>query len=302
MYATKGSLERHINSYCNINSDNKNENNNLKKASKIINDNRLQCRHCNKNFTRNSSLKRHLNNRCTEKKQKNINDINNDNKVYLSILTYVNKMENDITKLIEQNDKLIDENKKLKSDIILLTNTQINKFDNNKLLPSTIYKHKSFYDNNLITKFDYKRVIYIGYVGIIDGEHIFKYGKTKDIFSRDVVKHRKDYGFFDLIFVYECLNNEIVEKKFERELIARNIHRKKTINNTSRVELFTLSSDANIDKVKKIMKTIIKCYPLDRNVIISDHEYQMTKEKNNMIKLSIEYKKLIIRKQGALKL
>lgn len=52
--------------------------------------------------------------------------------------------------------------------------------------------------NALVNSFRKKHVVYIGYIGIINGRHCYKFGYTDNI-KRRVSRHKSEYGSFDLV-------------------------------------------------------------------------------------------------------
>ncbi len=155
------------------------------------------------------------------------------------------------------------------------------------------YEHKNFYDDNLISQFENKNVVYIGYVGVHNNEHIFKFGKTRNIYNRDIKKHRSNFNFFEIIYVKDCVNYEIVEKQFKKELIAKKIHRKLNIRNKTDIELFTITNKISIDDIKRLMDDIIDFFPINKDLMLAKYEYDIYKEKNDHLKLQIEYEKVL---------
>ena len=99
-----------------------------------------------------------------------------------------------------------------------------------------------FYDNALISAFHDLAVLYIGYIGIHRGEHIFKYGLSRRMFSRDYDEHRKLFDLFEVAHIIKCDNCEEVEKLFEHELKVRNVYRAIPIKGKSQTELFTVNA------------------------------------------------------------
>ena len=63
----------------------------------------------------------------------------------------------------------------------------------------------------LADNFHLKHVVYLGYIGIINGKHSYKFGFTDDIKKR-MVQHMNDYGKFELIYCIECRENKKLEK------------------------------------------------------------------------------------------
>jgi prophage antirepressor-like protein len=59
---------------------------------------------------------------------------------------------------------------------------------------------KFFYDDAALSDYDKLACMYIAYVGKYKNIYIFKYGLTRNIFSRDFVQHRKSFDQFTIIF------------------------------------------------------------------------------------------------------
>lgn len=83
----------------------------------------------------------------------------------------------------------------------------------------------SFYDTETIASFYLKTVLYIGYVGFINGEHIFKYGLSRKMFQRDYKQHSNQFNQFKVVLIIETDNAELVEDLFESDVKSLNLHR-----------------------------------------------------------------------------
>lgn len=119
-------------------------------------------------------------------------------------------------------------------------------------------------DNAKLVKFDKKNVIYIGYLGLVRNEHLFKFGESSDIFTR-LVQHEdffKTYNGFELMSVKETDNYKYVENKFKAYLKFCHLNRKWVINGKAQTELFTLTVAHSLKQIKIILKQIIKQCPL----------------------------------------
>jgi prophage antirepressor-like protein len=103
------------------------------------------------------------------------------------------------------------------------------------------FKITSFYDKNSLATYEGKNVLYIGYIGEYKDEHIFKYGITAHIYSRDRTQHRKQFGKFEVVMIIECDNNKYVEKLFKQEVHARGLERPIEINGVTKIELFAVT-------------------------------------------------------------
>lgn len=125
----------------------------------------------------------------------------------------------------------------------------------------TSCNHKSFYTHNDLYKFDNKNVIYIAYVGNINSEPIYKYGKSAKLFEREYNAHRKNFDTFQMQCVKITDNKDIVEDLFEKELLIRDIHRQIVINSKRQTELFTTTDNYNFSYIIKMLGRLIKDNP-----------------------------------------
>lgn len=153
---------------------------------------------------------------------------------------------------------------------------------------------KSFYEANQISSFDNKNVIYIGYIGIIQGEPLYKFGITSDIYRRDFEEHKKNFDFFELIYLSESDNNTVIESIFKKELKCKKIYRKLLINQINQTELFTTNNLFNIQDIINILNNLVLEFKLP---IIKKLESEINflklenkKIQGNMEELKINYK------------
>ncbi|ANB50165.1 putative Bro-N domain-containing protein [Powai lake megavirus] len=114
-----------------------------------------------------------------------------------------------------------------------------------------------FYDDNAISDFFNKNAIYIAYIGMYNGEHLFKFGLTKNIFNRDYKQHRKSFEKFKVVFIGETDNCENVESLFKQELRVRYLERQCVIKNKSQTELFTVTTKYTHQYFIDLMKKLI---------------------------------------------
>ena len=98
------------------------------------------------------------------------------------------------------------------------------------------------YDKVSFSKYDSLAVMYIGYIGCIDGEHMFKYGLSRDMFQREYKNHRNFFTVFKLVHIIKCDNCEVVEKLLKKDLKVLELYRKAVINGKNQTELFTVST------------------------------------------------------------
>ena len=125
---------------------------------------------------------------------------------------------------------------------------------------------KLFYDNNALSTFYNKNVLYIGYIGQYKNkhqmEHIFKFGVTSRIFERDYNEHSKFFARFDVVFVGESDNNQVIEQHFKRDLIMMGLYREHTIDKKNVTELFTISQKHTIESLIDHLKILIETHKL----------------------------------------
>ena len=116
---------------------------------------------------------------------------------------------------------------------------------------------KNVYNENMLLNYDKKNCVYIAYIGIHNNEPLYKFGMTSDIYRRQFKEHENTFDQFELIYVKETDNKEIVEEKFKKELQCKHLLRQLKIKNKSQVELFTITNIHNLDMIKEYMDNII---------------------------------------------
>lgn len=138
----------------------------------------------------------------------------------------------------------------------------------------------SFYKANDLYKFDHKNVVYMAYVGNVNGEEMFKYGKTCKLFEREYNAHRKNFERFDMHCVKITDNKDVVEELFEKELQIRNVHRTAIIKTKRQTELFTITEDYPLEYITNLLGRIVKDNP--------SYEVMMHKKRIEKLKTMIE--------------
>jgi hypothetical protein len=173
---------------------------------------------------------------------------------------------------------------------------------------------KFFWDDNLISNFNYKCVIYLAYIGIIDGIYVFKYGVTKQVDIREFKQHKSTFEFFQMVHIEVCDNMYFVESQLQKVLESKCLLRKIMINNKTQTEIFTITKEHTLEKIIEIVKELVLNHPLEsikekdseliklkeyyeNEKIKRDYEFQLKKkdselEKQNLIN-EIEKQKLI---------
>ena len=153
---------------------------------------------------------------------------------------------------------------------------------------------KSFYDDHMITPFIGKNVIYFGITDDIienDNTQAYKYGSSGKVIDRDFKKHKKTFTNFNMMYIRECDNNDIVEKLFEDELKAKKLWRSSKVGNSTQTELFITNDKYDVDYIINLIDTLIDNNPLksiqERDQIIKQLE---NNNEFNIKKMNFELK------------
>nr|AEX62209.1 uncharacterized Bro-N domain-containing protein [Moumouvirus Monve] len=153
-----------------------------------------------------------------------------------------------------------------------------------------------FYDDNSISDFFNKNAIYIAYIGVYNGEHLFKFGLTKNIFNRDYNQHRKNFENFKVVYIGETDNCETVESLFKKELRVRYYERQFIIKNKLQTELFTVTVEFTHEYFIDLMKKLIKTHKLpaikeaDDKINALSNAIDIYKQSEEIKKLEYKYK------------
>jgi len=79
--------------------------------------------------------------------------------------------------------------------------------------------NKSFYDDNMLSDYDDKSVIYLAYIGKHKGKHVLKFGLSDNFARRDIKEHRKTYKIFNVIKIWETAAQKKVETKIKENFL-----------------------------------------------------------------------------------
>lgn len=153
---------------------------------------------------------------------------------------------------------------------------------NVSIVPNPTIQRTSFYKENDLYKYDNKNVIYLAYVGIVNGEDMYKYGKTSKLYDREYKAHRKNFETFEMQYVKITDNKDVVEDLLEKELQMRKIHRKATIKSMNQTELFTTTEEYTFQYIKTMLNRIVRDNP--------SHQVMLLKRK--LDKLQSQYDSL----------
>jgi hypothetical protein len=186
-------------------------------------------------------------------------------------------------------------NQYTKEKIIELENS------NKKLLKDEeIDINELFWNENSISDFNNKNVVYLAFIGYINGIAYYKYGVTKQIYTREFLQHKKTFDTFIMIHIELCDNMIFVENEFKYELKSKDLLKSQEINGRKHIELFITNPQNNIKKIIQILKDLVIKYPLEVIKNSNDeiqklklyHENENLKSENEKLKLENEILKL----------
>lgn len=133
------------------------------------------------------------------------------------------------------------------------------------------------YKTNLMSDYDNKNVLYVGDIGEHNDEHLYKFGKTSNIYTRDYGQHKKTFEQFHIVHIVEYDNN--VEQIFKRELLSKQLLREITINQKKQTESFTTTIEHNIASIIDLLNGLVDRYPLQA-IANKDREHREILMKN----------------------
>ena len=140
-------------------------------------------------------------------------------------------------------------------------------------------------ERSWIVKYDRRCVVYIGYIGIIDGKETYKFGWTDDI-NRRSNDHKRDFGRFDLLFVIECEQNNVLEQKFKEHKEIKKIRFSHIFNTKNKTELIELSSKFTLEDAKTLLKKL-KTTLNNQKYIDLKHKERVMELENEKLRLEI---------------
>jgi hypothetical protein len=203
--------------------------------------------------------------------------------------------------LPDRNKELIPKtNKNIKKEKTNQENNLINTLDEYEIVKeekeqiqfikdTSINIDKFFWDDNLISNFNNKNVIYLALIGLIDGIYIFKYGATKQVDIREFKQHKSTFEFFQMVHIEVCDNMYFVESQFQKILESKCLLKKIIINGKTQTELFTITKEHTLDKIIEIVKELVITHPLKA---IQEKDIELIKLKeyyeNEKIKKELE--------------
>src|ERR1700747_606261 len=142
-------------------------------------------------------------------------------------------------------------------------------------------EYKKFYNDNSLSTYTNKNVIYLAYIDKYNNEECFKFGLSSDFPRRELLEHRKTFKIFDVVYIFEADNMNELEKMLKIEFNANKILRKITIDKKNYTEIVAFNDIFTIEPCIKLIEILnIEC---KSNQTIK-YEKELN-EKNNQIKL-----------------
>lgn len=135
-----------------------------------------------------------------------------------------------------------------------------------------------FYDNNDLVDFDRSNVCYIAYIGVHNGEQLFKYGISNDYYRREYQEHRKTFGEYKVLYIRITDNNQMVETKFGYECKIKDLDRPLQINGKNMKEIFTTNETHSYERMKMVMDKLIDLHPTREQEKLKEQIKEMEQE------------------------
>ena len=149
----------------------------------------------------------------------------------------------------------------------------------------------TFYKTNNLSKYDNKNVIYIAYVGQYNNQNVYKYGKSSNMYQREMTSHRKNFEAFQMQNIYLTNHKDYVEVQLEKELKLRHMHVELVIKNKKQTELFYTTPSFDIHDVDRLVRDIIHEFSV-QDAETRTIELERIKLQREIIKLQREQVKL----------
>lgn len=138
-----------------------------------------------------------------------------------------------------------------------------------------------FYNNNDLVDFDKSNVCYIAYIGIHNGEQLFKYGISNDYYRREYQEHRKTFQQYNVLYIRITDNNQMVETKFGNECKIKDLDRSLQINGKNIKEIFTVNETHSYERMKMVMDKLIDLHPTKEQEKLKEKIKEMEHEIKN---------------------
>lgn len=99
--------------------------------------------------------------------------------------------------------------------------------------------------------------IYIADIGIVDGEHLIKFGESNNLKQR-VACHRRTFENFELLSAYKVVNSKKFENKLKEIVDIKYRTRVKEISGKNTEELIAVDENFSVSDLDKIIKNLIE--------------------------------------------
>jgi prophage antirepressor-like protein len=153
--------------------------------------------------------------------------------------------------------------------------------------------NKSFYDDNMLSSYENKHVVYLGYIGEHNKKHTLKIGESGDFPTRDLIAHRKTYGKFIVIQIWEVMANHQAEQKIKMNFKSKNMLTQLKFKGKNRTELVALNGINDLDYCIRMMTQVINAtkshveinyeHKIDLLRKDLDHSIQMSKADHKLL-------------------
>ena len=117
---------------------------------------------------------------------------------------------------------------------------------------------RTFYSKNPLFKVDKKNVLYIAYIGKYNDLDTYKYGKSTNVYNREMLSHRNSFPTFEMKHIYPTNLKDQVEVMLGQELKIRNIHKELVIKDRKHIELFQTTEEYTLPYILDLTEEIIK--------------------------------------------
>jgi hypothetical protein len=174
------------------------------------------------------------------------------------------------------NEKIIELQNSNKQLSIIIQNKENNNVSEANCALHLESINELFWNENSISTFNNKNVVYLSFIGYINGIAYYKYGMTKQIYTREFEQHKKTFDTFVMIHIELCDNMIHIENEFKLELKSKNLLRTLEINGKNQTELFITNSQNDIKKLIQNLKDLVIKYPLE---IIKETKNEIEKMK-----------------------
>ena len=142
----------------------------------------------------------------------------------------------------------------------------------------------------IIQSYDNKNVVYLGYIGVINGKESYKFGSSGRILKRINREHKKTYEVFEFVHCIECEQHIKLENALKSDKTIKNyrfshpFHVEGSDKITNVSELIYFDENFTLESFKKLL------VKLKNNIEIVD-ELRINLEKTEQLKIELQIKK-----------